>query len=285
MTQPDIPMRHGEPAKFILHLTDFSESSEAAFAHALRLALNNHSTLTVMHIGDGKETDWDSFPSFRHTLQDWGLLEKNADRADVLKLGLRVRKIAVQGDDVGDVIADFDNKYAVDMVVMASEQRSRLEQWFRRKSFDAAALKSGVPALFVPARGRGCVASDDGHVTMRHVLIPVDHRPSPDAAIERGLRALTAFGDGESRLTLLYVGNKSDFPDVHVPPGPWKVARSVRNGDPAKEILAAAEETEADLMIMVSAGSDGVLDALRGTTTAQVLQKSPCPLLSIPADF
>lgn len=245
MTQPNVPARHSDPAKFILHLTDFSEASEAAFAHALRLALVNHGELTVMHIGDGKESDWDSFPSFRETLQKWGLLAKDADRADVAKLGLRVKKIAVKGNDVADVLNDFNNQHSIDILVLATEQRSRLGDWLARKSADSAVLRASLPALFVPAKGRGCVASEDGRVTMRQVLIPVDHEPAPDAAIERGLRALAAYGDGESTLTLLYVGSEANSPAVTVPEGPWRVVRSSRTGEPAQEIVAAAEETNA----------------------------------------
>jgi hypothetical protein len=48
--------------------------------------------LTVLHIGDGKENDWDSFPSFREALRRWGLLAKEAERAYVAKLGLRIKK-------------------------------------------------------------------------------------------------------------------------------------------------------------------------------------------------
>jgi len=213
------------------------------------------------------------------------LLANNAERADVAKLSLRVRKVAVRGTDLPTFWPISAVNLAIDYLVLAAEQRSRLESWFGRKSADSAALKAGIPALFVPAKGRGCVAPEDGRVTMRHVLIPVDRQPSPDAAIERGLRALAAFGDDESTLTLLYVGSESDFPEVSVPEGAWRVARSARSGEPANEIVAAAEETAADLVIMVTQGTEGVLDVLRGTTTAQVLRRTPCPLLSVPAEF
>ena len=41
----------------------------------------------------------------------------------------------------------------------------------------------------------------------------------------------------------------------------------------------------ANLLIMVTKGTDGFLDVLRGTTTEQVLRKAPCPVLSVPASF
>jgi nucleotide-binding universal stress UspA family protein len=44
-----------------------------------------------------------------------------------------------------------------------------------------------------------------------------------------------------------------------------------------------AETQAADLLIMTTAGHAGVLDALRGSTTEQVLRRVPCPLLAVPA--
>ena len=81
------------------------------------------------------------------------------------------------------------------------------------------------------------------------------------------------------------MGSKSEFPEIHVPEGPWQIERVVRSGSPAAEIAAAAEETHANAIIMVTEGRDGFLDVLRGSTTSQVLQQTPCPLLSIPADM
>jgi nucleotide-binding universal stress UspA family protein len=50
----------------------------------------------------------------------------------------------------------------------------------------------------------------------------------------------------------------------------------------AAAILAAAESHAADLIVMATAGHDGVLDALRGSTTEQVLRRASCPLLAVP---
>ena len=56
-----------------------------------------------------------------------------------------------------------------------------------------------------------------------------------------------------------------------------------RNGDPVDQILAAADEVEADLIVMPTAGRTGVFDALRGSTTERVLRRAQCPLLAVPA--
>ena len=139
-----------------------------------------------------------------------------------------------------------------------------------------------IPTLFVPAGQRGCVAVDSGDVSMDHVLVPVDHQPNSESAVERGLRAISLYGGDEAKLTLLHIGSASRFPKVRIPDGPWQVERVAVKGNAAAEILAAAEERQANLIIMVTEGTDGFLDVLRGTTTAQVLRHAPCPLLAIP---
>jgi nucleotide-binding universal stress UspA family protein len=246
--------------------------------------LTYHADLTLLHIGNGKDVDWDAFPSFRETLQHWGLLEKGASRADVAKLGIKVNKIAVTGSSVAKVLADYCDQHTVDLLVVATEQRGRLADWFSSNSADVAARHVGVPALLVPAKGRGCVSLESGAVTMNQVLVPIDHEPSADGAVERGLRVIAAGGGPQSQLTLLHVGSETNFPKVSIPSGPWRVVRSVRKGNPAKEILAAAEECEADLLIMVTEGTEGLLEGLRGSTTEAVLRGASCPVLTVPAD-
>jgi nucleotide-binding universal stress UspA family protein len=47
-------------------------------------------------------------------------------------------------------------------------------------------------------------------------------------------------------------------------------------------ILGVADEIGADLIVMGTKGNQGFLDALRGTTSEQVLRKSMIPLLAVP---
>ena len=55
-----------------------------------------------------------------------------------------------------------------------------------------------------------------------------------------------------------------------------------RNGDPVDQILAAADEVKADLIVMPTAGRTGVFDALRGSTTERVVREASCPVLALP---
>jgi nucleotide-binding universal stress UspA family protein len=170
------------------------------------------------------------------------------------------------------------------MLVVATEQRGGLARWLHPSMAERIARTVAVPTLFVPADGSGCVSLRDGQVTLNRVLIPVDHSPPVGGAVERGLRALAAYGQNEAKLTLLHVGPESGFPSVTIPSGQWLVDRIARQGVPVTVILAAAQESTANLVIMVTKGTDGFLDALRGTTTEQVLRHAPCPVLAVPSD-
>jgi nucleotide-binding universal stress UspA family protein len=278
------PAMRSDLAGFILNLTDFSPPSELAFAHALRLAVTSKAMLTLIHVGESGEREWDQFPAVRQTLERWGLLQAGSRRADIGKLGVQIEKV-IDAGDVMAAISRYSVAHPVDLLVLAAEQRSGLAGWLKSSVAERAARSISLPTLFVPARGRSCVSMEDGSVTMNQVLIPVDHAPRAGGAIERGLRAIRAFGNADSRLTLLHVGKESEFPDVHIPSGTGHVARMVRQGSPVTEILAAAEEITANLIIMVTQGADGFLDALRGTTTEKVLRHAPCPVLAVPADF
>ncbi len=82
----------------------------------------------------------------------------------------------------------------------------------------------------------------------------------------------------------LFVGEKAQAPKIVAPVGLEEVLKSsVRSGDAAKEIVSAANEHRADLVIMSTAGRHGFLDALRGSTTEQVLRRVRCPVLAVPA--
>ena len=56
-----------------------------------------------------------------------------------------------------------------------------------------------------------------------------------------------------------------------------------RPGDPVDEIVAAASEWAADLIVMTTQAHTGVLDALRGSTTERILRRASCPVLAVPA--
>jgi nucleotide-binding universal stress UspA family protein len=117
---------------------------------------------------------------------------------------------------------------------------------------------------------------------LRRILIPIDHRPKPELAIDIAFTFARLLGSVDCQFTLVHVGNPSNMPVVDTPMhAGWAWEKVVRQGDVVKEILDLERERSADLIVMTTQGHDGFLDALRGSTTERVLRGARCPLLAI----
>src|SRR3954466_3449437 len=51
--------------RHVVHPSDFSDASRAAFAHALKAALIAKGKLTLIHMTDDDKRDWSEFPGVR----------------------------------------------------------------------------------------------------------------------------------------------------------------------------------------------------------------------------
>jgi nucleotide-binding universal stress UspA family protein len=169
-------------------------------------------------------------------------------------------------------------------MVLATQGREGVQRWVRRSVAERLAQRSRTMSLFVPAATRGFVAAEDGHLSLRRILIPVDRHPSAQAAIQFATRAARVMGDGRVEIALLHIGGSDPVADLALPEDPaWSWSRLQQSGDVVEGISAAADEFRPDLIAMVTEGHEGVLDALRGSVTEQVLRRAPCPVLAVPA--
>lgn len=269
----------------VLHPTDFSPASERAFAHALAVSLLRRAPLTILHVEKTHEPDWTAFPAVRGALERWGLLPPGSDRRAVLaELGVSVEKVVLPSRFPVFAIHDYLASHPSDLLVLATEGRDGAARWLHRSVAEAMAGSSRTMTLFVPARAeRNLVSVADGELRLDSVLVPVDHRPNPWDAVEFARRTAEAIGDHVVPITLLHVGD-DDGPATQLADGDtWSFVRARRSGDPVTRILEVADEVTADLIVMPTAGHDGVLDALRGSTTERVLRHARCPLLAVPA--
>jgi nucleotide-binding universal stress UspA family protein len=265
---------------------DFSDEGEQAFAHALAIALIREARLILLHAGREYlgEDEWAKFPPIRRTLERWGLLDPGSPRSAISgKLGLRVEKVNVRGVTALGAILEYLEEHPADLLVVATDQRDGLPRFLHPSIAERLARRSQTKTLFVPKHGRGFVLPEDGTLRLRRILIPVDREPSPHEALVYGARAAEALGDPPVAITLLHVGER-DAVEVETPRSDactWDFA--LGRGDVADEILRVANEREVDLIALATRGHDGVLDALRGSVTEQVVRRAPCPVLAVPA--
>ena len=269
----------------IFHPSDFSPGDEAAFAHALKLASAAKAELDILHANpDTQEIDWDDFPSVRRTLERWGLLAPGGSKEDVRRLGLDVHKVKRSGNDPVRTILRYLHEHEPDLIVLATNQRRGLSRWMNRPIAEPIARHSHIMTLFVPRRVVGFVSLENGGTHLESIVIPVDRLPDPQRAVEATVSLASALGCPKVHLTLLHIGRQEETPELELELQPgWTSERLTKTGDVVDEILSVSEERDADLIAMATAGRDGFLEALSGSTTEQVLREAKCPVLAIPA--
>ncbi len=169
-------------------------------------------------------------------------------------------------------------------MVLATHGREGLPRWVRPSIAEAMSRRTRMQTLFVPGRNNVLVDEATGDLHLNRILVPVDHRPAPVAAIkaiQQFYRALAAAPE----LRILHIGKSPPVVATISSTSqraPLQVPIEARDGDVVEGILQAAAEMRANLIGMATAGHHGLLDALRGGTTERVLRQTPCPILAIP---
>jgi nucleotide-binding universal stress UspA family protein len=272
--------------KSIFHPSDFSEASERAFAHALAIALLRRTAFTVFHTdATGVSVDgWGQYPAIRKTLECWGLLPEGSPRAAVFEeFGIRAEKIGVRAINTTRAIVTYLEETPADLIVLATRGSEGRPHWLDRSIAEKIARKTKSMTLFVPESSDGFVSPNSGTISLERILIAVDDDPRSNAAIAFACRAARLLGDGGVEIRLLHVGT-SAFPEVDTESDPaWQFHKVRREGNVVDLIVEEAREGSADLIVMTTRGQQGFLDALRGSTTEQVLRRLSCPLLAVPA--
>lgn len=265
----------------VFHASDFSETGELAFAHALAIALVRQASLTLLHAGDRTVENWRKFPAVRQTLERWGLLAPGSPRSAVFEqLSVAVTKIDAQGSAVSACLEYIESEQP-DLVVLGTEGRDGLARWLRPSTAQRIARRTSTLSLFVPSGCRPMVSLESGSLTLGRILVPVDHRPNPARALVYAMRAADALGDPPVRITRLHVGEQ--MPDAMMPSDPaWTWSEELREGDPVEQIVDAARD--ADLVVMATDGRDGPLDLFRGSHTERVVREIDCPILAVPGE-
>ncbi len=276
------------PFVSVLHPSDLSETSENAFAHALAISLIEHSRLTLVHAlaKKNEKVSWHEFPGVRQTLETWGLLKPGTPRSEVFKkIDIDVNKVILEAGKPLKETLIFLERHPIDLLVLATEGRDGIPQWLHPSFAEQLARKAVTMTLFIPKLVKGFVSPEDGHLSIRRLLIPIDHRPNPNQALVSAARLADDWMIDDLEITLLYVGAESDMPSIQLPKD-TSIHWSIKNcqGIVTDQILKACESEKADLIIMATQGHQGFLDALRGSVTEQVIRHATCPILAVPVN-
>lgn len=268
----------------IFHTTDFSELSETAFAYALRLALSANARLELFHVLPQHGRDVISeFPKIRDTLVRWNVISEADAEDDMRALGFSYSKVvAVHKDPVASILNYLQN-HPSEINVLAAHTRPGAGNLLHRSVAAKVSRDSGGWTLFIKDNERGFVSPQNGAVGLKNILIPIDSDPDPLLGVYAASRLARVFGSDDCVFTLLHVGEESDMPAVRTPEhASWVWNSMTRRGSVVDTILSVSDEVGADVIVMGTKGSQGFLDALRGTTSEQILRRSLSPLLAVP---
>ena len=265
----------------ITHTTDFSPASHSAFRHALALAVAARAALDIVHVGstDG-DADWASFPRVRPTLAAWGRISLSAGTADVEPAtGVLVTKVEIARNDALAGLTRYFQKHRPDVIVAATHAREGIDRLLHGSLTEDLMQRTRVPALLIGPSAASVIDEATGALLVNDILLLLAESPPPETMIDLMEDALAPLGLGASRLHTLTVG--CDLPDLLDRHGRrWPVTR--RDGPVVETIVAEARFTGAGLIAMPTAGRHGIMDAMRGSTTSQVLAAAPVPVFAVP---
>lgn len=274
------------PIRNILVPTDFSDDAELAFAHALRLALALEAQLDILHVEPGNvESDWHWAPRVLDTLKRWGHREAEVSATGVAAYGIRVRRTMASGVAADAAILEEIAASHADLVVLATHGRAGLERWLQPSVSEAVLRRRPVPVLLIPAGSKGFVDLASGEASLHRVLVPIDETPNPAPAFDGAIAFLRGLAGGEAQLATLHVGTGNPHVDLlEAPPG-WDVFHWNASGPVVDGILGVASTWHPDLIVAVTEGRRGFLDALRGSTVERLVAAAATPVLVVPADW
>ncbi|MFY0610820.1 MAG: universal stress protein [Hyphomicrobiaceae bacterium] len=261
----------------IAHPTDFSPKGDAAFCHALRLAVEFRCQLDLLHVRYVDDPDnWEWFPQVRETLSRWALLAEGAKVGDIkARLGVIIRKIMIVHFDPVVGISDYLSTHRPDLVVLATQGETGLTRFLSGSVSEDIAQQTRIPTLFLGPNTHPFVDLQSGALKLDNLVVPLARNPSPRRALHTLKVLLEPLAP---HIHAIHIGDIA----------PWildKVGEplnvSIMQGPVVETILEAARTS--DLIAMPTDGRHGILDALRGSTTERVLRQANRPLLALPA--
>jgi len=293
----------------ILFPTDFSATSDAAFAPACQWARKLGAELHLFHTLESLRPDL--YPAVLGVADPAGAyldLEQEAQREMETRRRLatnhsvRVSSAVIQGFAAAPSILDYAEAHDIDLIAMSTHGRRGVRRLLLGSVAEEVVQRSSCPVLTIPA-GAG-----SGHgLWPQRILVAVDlseHSTAP-MTLAKELAALF-----HAELQLLHVVVRSPMPGFYDgvgvpnlmfdspllekearaalealyaraagPEGPWSL--HVEHGIAVEQILRFAAHNSSDLIVVASHGLTGVSHLLMGSVSERVVRQAPCAVLVV----
>lgn len=283
----------------ILFLTDFSEPSSVALPFAAMIARSYGSIVHALHVILPSAYTYMTPEAATVLLNDQEEMAKaEMQRVEADLVGVPHEAMIERGINVWPVLSDILKKGDIDLIVMGTHGRTGLQKILVGSSAEEVFRRATVPVLTIGPTVRSG-AHNGGR--FRCVLFATDFHPASLAAAPY---AISLAQENQSRLVLLHVlpkpahrnAYKADERSVAeamhhlyelVPEEAELWCRPdamVRHGEPGDQILAAAQECKADLIVVGARGIDTLTPLashLTRATAYKIVAHSTCPVLTV----
>ena len=297
----------------ILCPVDLSEASQHALEQATAIAGWYHATLTVLHVHPpGPAIALEPFAVNAPPSEERGEIERlreatRAAAAPALAAGVQVDVVVDVGDPIRQILARAEPR-DVGMIVMGTHGASGFEHLVLGSVTEKVLRRARRPVLTVPPRMHAATA-----LPFQRILCAIDFSDSSLSGLEWAWSLADETGAAVSLLHVIeWPWDEPPAPPFEKLPGaearrliefrhaaetasrqqlealvPANLrhrcpsAPLVRHGKAHREVLAAAAETRADLIVMGVHGRNVADLALFGSTTNQVVRRASCPVLTV----
>lgn len=284
------------PLTKILCPIDFSPTSRGALSHATKLAKQFGASLHLVHVWDLPITPM----PFGEGMIPFGPAEI-AELREAAEAQLRDAMEELRDPDVSSeahlifgIAAEAIVKEAVelncDAIVMGTHGRSGLPRLMLGSVTERVVRAATIPVYVVPRHEGEMPAPRE----ISRIVCPVDFSAPSDAALRYALAIARL---SRSELHVVHVWQSSDAEPrreaelereleelVHRHATPEdRVARQLRKGVPYVEIVLAAEELDADWIVMGTMGRTGLEHFMVGSVAERVLRSSALPVTVVRA--
>ena len=277
--------------KHVLCPIDFSDQSAAALRAAGGIARAFGSEIIVLHAQRMEA------PVYFTTAQTQSLREqlRRSVRAATKHAGQFARehlpedvarRVIVGEDDPVAAILKTQQEAGAEMIAMGTHGRGGLKRVRLGSIAESVLHQAVVPILTVGPRAKIPTATSP----LRRVLCPVNFSPSSQTSLEHAA-ALAAQTGAE-----LVIAHINEAPAGKSPQESLQqlcewipaavrtrcpVKEHVSQGAAAEQIVKAAEDSHADLLVIGAPPRSRLGEVLLGSTTELVIRSAPCPVLSV----
>lgn len=280
--------------RVILHTTDFSEASRPALGLARDLARDHDATLFVVHIVDsamGRSEVGVIGSTLDQVRSRVEQLVASLQRGDS---ALKVQGRVEEGLPT-DAILDLAKELRADLIVMGSHGRTGVGRVLVGSVAERVARSAPCPVLLLKAaRDDEATPGEAGPAPSGPrfpvVVVPTDFsRRSREALkvaswlVQEGslvvavhvVEAVHVAAEGYAEALL------ERLKEWVAPITGLHADHQIREGDTADEILAVADQTHANLIVVPSHGRTGLDRLVMGSVAEQVFRGATCPVLIV----